>query len=192
MTLSVKLKIYDDLLHKWQKKINLVGPQTLSDSVSRHFEDSLQLIPYLEGVHSIADLGTGAGFPGLVLAIEDNNYDVTLIESDQKKCSFLRTVSRETSTNVTILNDRIEKLEINKKYDLVTARALADLNLLFKYAEPFLMQNSDVKYLFLKGRNYQQEIDNLKQNWMFDCVIKPSKINTESVILIFSNIEKCE
>lgn len=192
MALSVKLKIYDDLLHKWQKKINLVGPQTLDDSVRRHFEDSLQLFPYLDGIITIADLGTGAGFPGLVLAIENTRFDVTLIESDQKKCSFLRTVSRETTVKVNILNERIEKLDINQKYDLVTARALADLNLLFSYAESFLIQNSAIKYIFLKGRNYQQELDDLKKNWSFDCEVKPSKIDPEGVILIFANIEKCE
>ena len=93
-----RLKIYQKLLEEWQKKINLVSSSTLPSLWKRHFEDSLQLLPYLpEKKGSIIDLGTGAGFPGLVLAIVlPEKLKVTLVESDFKKCLFLETVSRET------------------------------------------------------------------------------------------------
>jgi len=115
------LQTYQELLHKWQKRINLVSNNTIKDSWERHFEDSLQIIDLIpEMTKNLVDLGSGAGFPGLVIAIEKPEISVTLVESDQKKCSFLKTVSRETNTDVNVINDRIqsweEELEQCKKH----------------------------------------------------------------------------
>ena len=123
-----RLKTYLSLLEKWQPKINLISNNTLDIAWDRHFEDSLQLLNILpEGEKTLFDLGSGAGFPGLVLAIAREDLNVHLVESDQKKCSFLKTVSRETKTPVEIHNSRIETVSRETSPDIVTARALASL-----------------------------------------------------------------
>ena len=124
------LKHYYGLLLKWQKTINLVSPSTLDDAWNRHFEDSIQVVSYIpENMKILCDIGSGAGFPGLVIAIERPDIQVHLVESDSRKCAFMRTVSRETNlSNVTIHNDRIENVIGDIDADYVSARALASLN----------------------------------------------------------------
>src|SRR3990167_3764897 len=152
--LTDKLKIYQDLLETWQKKVNLISPASVPQMWVRHFEDSLQLLPHLDEkvanmsknvsreTFSLIDLGSGAGFPGLVLAIaRPDTLQVTLIESDLKKCLFLENVSRETLSHVTVLCSRIESLK-NIKADFITARALAPLTELLDLAFPFLEEQS--------------------------------------------------
>lgn len=186
-----KLVSYEETLKKWQKKINLVSNNTIDTTWERHFVDSIQmynLIP--QGTTNLADFGSGAGFPGLVLALlstENNNvFDVTLIESDLRKTLFLKEVARINSINVEIVNKRIEKTEYCL-YDVVTARALASLDLLFKYSAPFLKENS--KLIFLKGQSYKEEIAEAKKNWVFDCEEQKSITNPESVILTITNLK---
>src|SRR5689334_12618331 len=99
-----KLRVYHDLLIKWQNSINLISPNTVSEAWERHFLDSVQLSPLIPPTAgTLYDIGTGAGFPGLVLAILRPELPVSLIESDSKKCAFLQTVSRETGTKVTVV-----------------------------------------------------------------------------------------
>ncbi|MBS0271334.1 MAG: 16S rRNA (guanine(527)-N(7))-methyltransferase RsmG [Proteobacteria bacterium] len=178
-----KLKIYQALLEKWQKKINLVAPSTTPHLWERHFKDSLQLISHLPQVHSsLLDLGSGAGFPGLVLAISQcHNLSVTLIESDVKKCLFLENVSRETNIPVVVINERIENLEGKLKGDIITARGLAPLSLLINYALPLMKPESFC--LFLKGKEYESEINEAKKKWEFELEIFESLTDSRARIL---------
>jgi 16S rRNA (guanine527-N7)-methyltransferase len=157
-----KLAIYAELLQKWQKKINLVGSSTIGDLRARHFDDSLQLLPLAGAWRNWIDLGSGAGFPGMVIAIAagDSEKKIHLIESDKRKAAFLREVSRETCANVEIHADRIERvlpeLLSTTHFDIVSARALAPLEVLIGYARPILEKGGFG--LFLKGKGLSNEL----------------------------------
>lgn len=182
-----KLYHYQSLLHKWQKAINLVSKSTLNASEKRHFLDSYQLLDYIvRDVNSLVDFGSGAGFPGLVLAICRPDLDVHLVESDQRKCTFLQTVSREThATNVTIHNQRIEELA-PFKVDLCTARALKELDQLLAFSKPFAPEQC----LFLKGETYALEVERARQaGWRFDLNTYQSVTNKQAKILELTNIK---
>lgn len=185
------LQTYQELLHKWQKRINLVSNSTIKESEARHFKDSLQLIDLISnGTKTLVDLGSGAGFPGLVIAIERPDIAVTLVESDQKKCSFLKTVSRETNTDVNIINDRIEKITLDFVPDVICARALASLDKLFDYCEKWVVQNPNITFIFPKGQSWEEELRICKKQWAFDYDYHKSKTDDLAVILIFKNIVK--
>ena len=157
-----RLTIYADLLTKWQAKINLVGPETLPDLWSRHMLDSAQLLPLIPpNAKRLVDLGSGAGFPGLVLAVM-GAPDVHLVESDQRKCAFLREAARLTGTNVTIHAKRIEQVA-PLEADVVTARALAPLGKLLDWAFPHLAKGGEC--LFLKGRGADDELTATTKEW---------------------------
>jgi len=178
-------KIYHDELLKWQKSVNLISKNTVHEAWERHFEDSLQLIPHLpNGTKTLLDLGSGAGFPGLVLAME-TELEVTLVESDRKKCEFLKHVSRATKTPVTVLCERIENIPA-ATYDIITSRALADLETLFTYAYSFCHEGTVL--LLHKGQGAQEEINAAQQKWKFDCEIIPSKISGGGFILVITNL----
>lgn len=155
-----KLSIFKNLVKKWQKAVNLIAPSTVDDINVRHMLDSAQLWPLVAG-QKIIDLGSGAGFPGMVLAIM--GAPVTLVESDQRKAVFLSTVSRETQTPVTVLNKRIAEVS-GVTADVVTARALAPLSdLLFHVKHLGLTRG-----VFLKGENLADEISAAQKNHAFE------------------------
>ena len=187
-----KLNHYYDLLLKWQKTINLVSPSTIKDAKKRHFDDSRQLSQYIpQETKNICDIGSGAGFPALVLAILNPQIHFNLIESDTRKCAFLRTVSRETlCDNVTIHNDRVENIIDNIKADMVTARALASLEMLINYTEPLWNNNSDFKMVLPKGQNYLDEISQAKTKFCFDLAQHDSVTDANAKILIVGNVIK--
>jgi 16S rRNA (guanine527-N7)-methyltransferase len=180
-----KLECYHQLLLQWQKTINLVSLTTLDNAWERHFEDSKQLHNHIpKETKSICDIGSGAGFPGLVLAILNPDIQVSLVESDTRKCAFLRTVSRETQCeNVTIYNDRIENVMVDIKADLITARALASLRSLIDYSYPYCEN-----MLLLKGKNWCDEIAEAQKRYDFDLHDYPSKTDDAARILIVNNI----
>lgn len=150
-----RLERYAQLLEKWQRAINLVSPASLQDLWRRHMWDSAQLSPLIpERTRVLIDMGSGAGFPGMVLAIL-GVPEVHLIESDQRKCAFLREVSRETATPVTVHACRIETLEPFPA-DAITARALAPLDRLMALAAPFMADHTVC--LFLKGQDVGKEL----------------------------------
>lgn len=186
------LKRYQSLLAKWQDKINLVSPTTLSQSWVRHFEDSLQLVPHIPEAESLYDLGSGAGFPGLVLAIARPDVSTTLIESDSKKCAFLQAVSRETGVKVRVLNTRIEEAaRMEAAPAIITARALASLSELLSYIAPWTGARPDLTALFLKGASFQTEIDAaIAAGWRFDLEHWPSKTDPAARLLRLQNIRK--
>ncbi len=174
-----KLEIYETLLKRWQKTINLVAPSTLNEIWHRHFADSAQLWPYRPPNAKVwIDLGSGAGFPGLVLAIMASEIGGTshiLVESDSRKASFLREVARATGVAVDILCMRIENPETHAKIgvaDCVTARALAPLSRLVEIAAPYFV--SSTLGMFLKGRDVATEIENAAQDWQFAFELIPS------------------
>jgi 16S rRNA (guanine527-N7)-methyltransferase len=152
---------YVALLLKWQGAINLVAPSTLDSVWDRHILDSLQLVSLLpDGAETLVDMGSGAGFPGLVLAIARPALKVHLIESDGRKAEFLRHVSRETSAPVTVWAKRIEQVAaIGLAADVVTARALAPLQQLLDMSEPFCHERT--VRLFAKGRSAEAELTRL-------------------------------
>lgn len=187
----IKLEQYQALLFKWQKAINLVSPKTLQESGVRHFADSVQLEQYIpESVKSIMDWGSGGGFPGSVLAIIRPDIAFTLVESDDRKCQFIRTVSRETSATMRIENERIEDFVARCEVvpDLITARALKPVEVLLDYAAPLLSIRPDFQMLLLKGENAGVEIDAALGRYDFQVQSWPSITNPEASILLISNI----
>ena len=186
-----KLKAYERLLKKWQPKINLISNNTLDQAWGRHFEDSMQVEPLIPGnAKHLFDLGSGAGFPGMVLAIMRPDLDIHLVESDQKKCSFLRTVSRETNTSISIHNERIESVSCETVPDVVTARALASLIDLFSYCEMWIKNNTQIQLVFPKGERADEELALLSKDWQYDYCTHQSKTDPNAKILVFSNICK--
>ena len=185
-----RLEKYQALLAKWQTRINLVAPDTLADSWNRHFVDSLQIIKFLPPEEfTLIDMGTGAGFPGLVIAITRPNSRVHLIESDSKKCEFLKAVSRETSASIQIHNSRIEATPPFMA-DIITARALASLTELLGYTLPFAALNPHVKMIYLKGARWESEINDAQNTYMFDVETHESLTSNQSRVLIISNLKR--
>jgi 16S rRNA (guanine527-N7)-methyltransferase len=181
-----KMEIYETLLRKWQKTINLISSSTMDDAASRHFFDSAQLFQHIPDVNiSLADMGSGAGFPGLVLAILGVK-DVHLIESDARKAVFLREVSRETGTPVIVHNSRVENTDL-PKIDVVTARALAPLGDLLGLTSNFLT-GEGFYGLFLKGAQSQEEIEKAQKKWEFSVEIYPSVTDSSGKIIKVSDL----
>ncbi|OFW87205.1 MAG: 16S rRNA (guanine(527)-N(7))-methyltransferase RsmG [Alphaproteobacteria bacterium RIFCSPHIGHO2_12_FULL_45_9] len=192
-TLSVKLNKYHELLLKWSKVINLVAPSTLPDAKMRHFVDSTQIIPLIPAdAKTLFDIGSGAGFPGMVLAIECPNLSVHLIESDTKKCSFLATISRETDTPVLIHNRRIESVDKldGIKPDVITARALASLGELLALTEQWWSNNPQVTLIFPKGAKANEEIADAQKSYQFHVELVPSQTDKLAQILVLRDIKK--
>jgi 16S rRNA (guanine527-N7)-methyltransferase len=170
---SDKLTVYLEVLTKWQRRINLVGQGTMEDVWRRHFLDSAQLYNLIDNQGGrLLDLGSGAGFPGLVLSIM-GVPGVTLLEASQKKCSFLREVVRQTSSDAKVFNGRIEDYAEKQKADYLTARALAPLQDLLALGYPLL--TSKGKCLFLKGQSYEQELTLAEIRWIMELRVHPSK-----------------
>ena len=184
-----KLMTYEVQLLKWQRAVNLVSKSSVPDLWTRHFLDSAQLLPHIDNnVKTIVDMGSGGGFPAMVLALT-GGFDVHFIESDQKKIEFLRNVSRETKTNVNLHCCRLEHAP-DLSADLVTSRALASLDKLLSFAEPFA--NEKTQCLFLKGATHNEEIACTKQNWHVKFSTYESITDPEGVILKVENFKNAQ
>lgn len=179
-----RLETYEALLKKWNPAINLVAKSTLGDLWDRHIVDSAQVFGAVPEFQHWADLGSGGGFPGLVVAIlaaeKQPQARVTLVESDLRKATFLRTVARETGIEVTVISQRIEQVP-PVGADVVSARALAPLDKLLGFAERHLAAQGVA--LFLKGQNFQSELDTALASWRFDVQKIPSQTESTAVIL---------
>jgi len=188
-----RLATYASLLAHWQKTINLVAPSTIDDIWHRHFADSAQLWQYRPAeARTWLDLGSGAGFPGLVLAIlgADGNSRHVLVESDSRKVAFLREVARETGVAVDILCMRIENAETRAKVgavDCVTARALAPLPRLVELVAPYFA--SSTLGLFSKGRGVAAEIEEAARKWQFAYELKPSMTDEGSSVVLLKALK---
>ncbi|MGH6792759.1 MAG: 16S rRNA (guanine(527)-N(7))-methyltransferase RsmG [Methyloceanibacter sp.] len=182
-----KLVRYVELLAHWQKSTNLIAPSTLPAVWSRHFADSAQLRDLAPEARLSLDLGSGAGFPGLVVAILQAgipDFRMHLVESNRKKCAFLAEVVRETKAPVDIHAMRIEDLAQSPQRlepDVVSARALAPLPRLLELAAPFFGANT--RGLFLKGREAEAEIEEARRGWAFDYRLHPSLTSADSSIV---------
>ncbi len=187
-----KFDLYDILLQKWQASINLVSGSTLKDSENRHFLDSVQLCRYIpDSARTLYDIGSGAGFPGLVIAAARPDLSVHLIETDQKKCVFLQTVSREIGAPVKVHTGRAERVSLPAP-DVVTARAVADLGLLLELTERWWSSWSGMTLIFPKGIAARDEVRTARLRYRFDCTEHPSVTDKSATILVLTNVEKCE
>ena len=186
------LRTYQDLLLKWQKSINLVSPGTIPDIWARHFEDSLQVVQYIPAdVKTLVDIGSGAGFPGLVIAIARPDLKVHLIDSDSKKATFLSVVSRETNqTNLQVHTGRIEQVLPTLKADVVTARALASLPELLDLTQSHWGRDGNESMIFLKGADSQKEVDLAHESYDFDVQAHVSQTSENARILCISGVSK--
>jgi len=186
-----KLKIYHALLLKWQKAINLISPKSVDDAWVRHFLDSAQVERHVSRESlTVADLGCGGGFPGLVLAIMRPDLKIHLVESDERKCQFLRTVSRETNVNVMVHNSRIESCIDEVKPDFVMARALADLSALLGYVDVWSQGNCDLECIFLKGAQLEKEIEEAQKIFTFEFDKFPSITDPHAALIHIRNISR--
>lgn len=184
-----RLALYAELLQKWQPKLNLIGPSTVPDLWTRHFVDSAQIHPLVPpGAATIVDIGSGAGFPGLVLAILGLKT-VHLVESDTRKAVFLREVARQTETPVVVHNRRMEELG-PLPVDVFLARALAPLEVLLSYIEPYLTPNT--LCIFHKGKRFNQELTEAKKTWRIRADIVQSCTDSESALLRLEKICRVE
>jgi 16S rRNA (guanine527-N7)-methyltransferase len=187
-----RLQVYADLLRKWNPRINLVGKSTVPDLWRRHFQDSVQLHDLApHPVAHWADLGSGGGFPGLVIAIlgmpSGSPARVTLVESDQRKCAFLRTVIRETGAPATVVAGRIEEVP-PLAADVLSARALADLDTLLAMTARHLAPGGTA--LFPKGASWREEVEAAQTTWNFSHGIAKSETDTASVILSITGVAR--
>ncbi len=186
-----RLEKFRALLAKWQKSKNLVAASTLEDFWHRHILDSGQLIRSVPGWTngSWIDFGSGAGFPGLVMSIlrPADALPIHLVESNRKKCQFLKEVSRICSANVTIVNDRIENVS-TLKADIVSARACAPLPLLLEWAVPCL--NNDGVCAFLKGQDVEEELTEAHKYWNMRVEEIPSLSHDHGKVLLIGDVQR--
>lgn len=185
-----RLELFHTLLQQWQKTINLVAPSTLEGAWSRHFVDSAQIFQLApEGATHWLDLGSGGGFPGLVVAAMARdtraNLTVTLVESDIRKCGFMREAARKMDVSVNILPHRIADIP-PQSADVISARALSNLSNLIDHAKPHMMP--DTCLLFPKGSTYRSELESLPTDWQIKAEHIASLTDPEAVVLRFRNV----
>jgi 16S rRNA (guanine527-N7)-methyltransferase len=176
------LKAYVGLLEDWNSRHNLVSSGSLADVWRRHIWDSAQLVRFIpETTRTLADLGSGAGFPGLVLAeMLRDRVHVTLFEATAKKCQFLEAVRDRLGLDVTIRNQRMEEAKL-ESFDVVTARACAPLDKLLGYAQHFV--HSNTVCLLLKGQNVASELTDARKHWKMTLQQHPSLTDPSGVVL---------
>ncbi|HEY4847656.1 MAG TPA: 16S rRNA (guanine(527)-N(7))-methyltransferase RsmG [Methylocella sp.] len=183
-----RLVIYANILDKWQSPINLVGKSSLDDLWVRHFADSLQVSQAVPEARRWLDLGSGAGFPGLVTAIkyaDEPGALVHLVEANRRKCAFLQNVIRETSAPAIVHCGRLEKIlpGLDEPIDAVSARALAPLEALLLYAEKFLRQGAVA--VFSKGKHFEAELtDSLTASKYLITTIESQTCSAARLVLV--------
>ena len=186
-----RLQIFADLLVKWNPHINLVSRNSLADVWGRHIADSVHVFRVASAAEHWVDLGSGGGFPGMVAAIlamdEAPDTRTTLIESDQRKATFLRTVVRETGAQCVVISDRIEAVP-RQQADVLSARALADLSDLLYHAERHLALGGVA--LFPKGVTWQKEVDAAQRRWQFEVEAIKSLTKPGAAILKITGVSR--
>ncbi|MGR3563328.1 MAG: 16S rRNA (guanine(527)-N(7))-methyltransferase RsmG [Heliomarina sp.] len=186
-----RLEIYATLLRKWNQKINLVSPRSLNDLWTRHIVDSVQIFEQADCFSTWSDIGSGGGFPGLVCAILDhgskNGGKFILVESDTRKCIFMKEVIRNTGIQCEVINDRIESVT-PLQTDVLSARALTGLKGLLSYADLHLSKQGVA--LFPKGKNWEEEVREAREQWQFDMNVIKSVTDSQAVILRVEGIQR--
>lgn len=189
-----RLNVFIALFQKWAKAINLVAPSTLAEVWNRHIVDSAQIYALNPGPCTWVDLGSGGGFPGIVTGIllaGTGDGWVHLVESNNKKAAFLRTAIRETGARASVQAIRIEEApSIIAQCDAISARALADLDLLMEFGYPWAQRNADLRFFLHKGRDYQREVDKALGRWRFDLVKHASVVEPDSIVLELSKLSR--
>lgn len=183
-----RLATYHDLLLKWSKTHNLIGPKEHEHIWDRHILDSLQIWPLVSDAKNLIDIGTGAGLPGLVIACfaaERGSPECLLVEANTKRCAFLRHVSHTLGLPVTVVNDRIENVS-RETVDVITARAVADLPKLMEMSARWL--ENGAKAVFLKGETHQKELTETRRYWNFKLDLTPSKSDSFGAVLSLSEV----
>jgi 16S rRNA (guanine527-N7)-methyltransferase len=188
-----KLNQYVDLLLERQQIMNLISPLSPGHVWSRHVADSLQLLPLGARALRWADLGSGAGFPGVVIACalaDTPGAHVHLIESTKRKAAFLADVVSALNLPVSVHPDRIEAVlpALAPSLDLLTARAVAPLEKLLDYAAPALERG--VKALFMKGQNVEAELARARQTWDIHYDLVASQTGSSGRILIVNHAKR--
>lgn len=189
-----KFEIYETQLKKWAPKINLISLSTIDDIWARHFNNSAQILKKFDKLpKSIIDFGTGAGFPGLVLAIfianEIEDYKVTLVDENHKRISFLRETARAMGLRIEILHSKVEAL-VPQKYEILTARAFAPLDKLLDLSHTYAQEGA--RLLFPKGKDVKNEIEIAQRKWNFNFEIEVFDKNSGSCILEISELERAK
>lgn len=187
-----RLKAFESLVHRWNPTINLVSRSTLACLWGRHIDDSAQLFRHVpESCTNLADLGSGGGFPGVVLAIMSEELtphrQIDLVESDSRKAAFLSTAIRQLSLSAKVSNARAEVLP-NQSYDAVTSRALAPLAQLVDYA--FDLLRPDGVAVFPKGRNHAEELEQALEKWRFSVQKHKSLTAHDAVVFVIKDIQR--
>lgn len=186
-----RLNDFSALVEKWTQKINLISKASIPQIWDRHIVDSAQIYGIAPAFQTWVDLGSGGGFPGIVVAIlaaeHQPNAAITLVESDQRKCAFLRTAIRELSLNATVHSKRIESLD-PLGADVLSARALADLDVLLS----FCARHLDFKgtALFPKGENWKKEHETAQERWSYQCEAITSITNPAAAVLKIEEIRR--
>jgi 16S rRNA (guanine527-N7)-methyltransferase len=190
---EARLDRYIDLLLEWQAKTNLVAPSTLPNLWTRHISDSLQLLTLAPSAKVWADLGSGGGFPGVVLACalaETQGAMIHLVERNAKKAAFLREALRVSNAPGTVhladIGDSVDR--ISGKVDCVTARAVAPLHQLIGFAEPFVGRGA--KALFLKGQDVEAELTEATKYWSIKPHLHSSRTGGHGWIVELDHIER--
>jgi 16S rRNA (guanine527-N7)-methyltransferase len=187
-----RLDAFVPLFLKWQRAVQLVAPSTLPNLWTRHVADSLQLLDLAYDAKTWADLGTGGGFPGLVLAIaraKEPGWFMHLIESDTRKAAFLREAVRVTGAAAKVHAERIESAAKRLGgVDVVTARALAPLPRLIDLAAPFLEQGA--KGIFLKTQYVGEELTDTTKSWTINSTIVPSRTDSRGRIVVIDSVSR--
>jgi 16S rRNA (guanine527-N7)-methyltransferase len=190
---EARLDLYVDLLVTWQAKTNLVAPSTLPHLWTRHVSDSLQLLSLAPTAKTWVDLGSGGGFPGVVLAsalADTPGAMVHLVERNAKKAAFLREAIRITSAPATVhlagIGDIVDSIE--GRVDCVTARALAPLHQLVGFAEPLVRRGA--KALFLKGQDVEAELTEATKYWHIEPRLHSSRTGGHGWIVELDRIER--
>lgn len=190
---EARLDRYVDLLVEWQAKTNLIAPSTLPTLWTRHVADSLQLLALAPAARTWVDLGSGGGFPGVVLACamaEHEGAAVHLVERNAKKAAFLREALRVTNAAGAIhladIGDYVDSF--SAPVDCITARALAPLHMLLDYVEPLMKRGA--KALFLKGQDVESELTEATKYWNINPHLHPSRTGGQGWIVELETIER--
>ncbi len=181
--------IYSALLTEWQQTMNLVGPATLPILWTRHFADSAQLLPIAGRGKTWLDIGAGAGFPGLVIALLDPQAKITLVESIAKKCRFLAAASDALGLGdrVTIENRRVESLP-SQSFDIITARALATMRQILLWSARFA--GAETRWLLPKGASFANEIIDADRIFRFDHQLFPSHTEPAARLILAKGLQR--
>jgi 16S rRNA (guanine527-N7)-methyltransferase len=183
-----RLKRYADLLADWNSRYNLVSPASMSDLWRRHFWDSAQIADLIpKGSKTLVDLGSGAGFPGLVLAAMRPELRITLIEATVKKCRFLQAVADELGLTAEIRPQRIEDIP-HESFNVITARACAPLTQLLSYTQRFWGKGT--RALLHKGQNLALELTEAHKSWSIEAEQHPSRSDPSGIILEIRELQR--